>query len=40
VFLTIDYFYSSTGLEKSAEQDLPGRKGGGGESGGWGKREK
>jgi hypothetical protein len=40
VFLIIAYFYSSTELEKSVEQVLPGREGGGEESGGGGRWEK
>jgi hypothetical protein len=36
VFLIIAYFYSSMELEKSTEQVLPGRDGGGGKGGGRG----
>jgi hypothetical protein len=36
VFLITAYFYSSTELENSTEQVLPGREGGGEEDGGGG----
>jgi hypothetical protein len=40
VFLIIAYFYSSTELEKSAEQVLPGREGVGKRGWGRGRRGK